>query len=132
MLEKIRSLRADIDELNLSLLRLLSERAEVAARIGALQAEAGSSQYDPVREQEMLEALVAANPCPFDDATIKSLFKQILQASMQLGQEVKKRSYLTARSSQGTDTVVEVKGVLIGKGHPPVLIAGPCAVESEE
>lgn len=132
MLEKIQSLRADIDELNLQLLQLLSRRADVARRIGALQTESGASQYDPVREQEMLDALVAANEGPFDDATIKSLFKQIFQASMQVGQVQQKKSYLTSRTSQSADTVVEVRGTPIGSKHSPVLIAGPCAIESEE
>ncbi len=131
MQEKIRALRAEIDELNLRLLRLLSERGAVAAEIGALQAELGASQYDPVREQEMLDVLVAANQGPFDDATVKSLFKQVFQASMQAGQAAKKRDYLTSRATHAKDTVVEVAGVPIGQGQPPVLIAGPCAIESE-
>jgi len=132
MHEKILSLRADIDRLNLELLRLLSERAEVAKSIGALQAAAGGSQYDPVREQAMLDALVSANEGPFDEATVKSLFKQIFQASMQAGQAEQKQSYLTSRSVKPTDTVIDVRGTLIGSDHSPVLIAGPCAIESAE
>ncbi|MFA5552456.1 MAG: bifunctional 3-deoxy-7-phosphoheptulonate synthase/chorismate mutase [Trueperaceae bacterium] len=132
MLEKIQSLRADIDELNLRLLQLLSERGEVAKRIGALQTASGASQYDPVREQAMLDALVAANEGPFDDATVKSLFKQVFQASMQVGQAQQKQSYLTSRSAKASDTVVDVRGTLIGSKHSPVLVAGPCAIESAE
>ncbi|MBX3141967.1 MAG: bifunctional 3-deoxy-7-phosphoheptulonate synthase/chorismate mutase [Trueperaceae bacterium] len=132
MQEKIQSLRARIDTLNLKILELVSERASVAAEIGALQSSMGSSQYDPVREQAMLDALVAANRGPFDAATVKSLFKQIFQASMQQSQKQEKRAYLTSRATQGTDTVVTVRGVPIGSKHSPVLVAGPCAIESEE
>jgi len=132
MQEKIQSLRALIDELNLQILGLLSRRATVAAEIGSLQSAMGSSQYDPVREQAMLDALVAANEGPFDDATVKSLFKQVFQASMQQSQRQEKRAYLTSRASHRADTVVEVRGVPIGSRHAPVLIAGPCAIESEE
>jgi 3-deoxy-7-phosphoheptulonate synthase/chorismate mutase len=132
MQEKIQSLRARIDTLNLKILELVSERASVAAEIGALQSSMGSSQYDPVREQTMLDALVAANRGPFDAATVKSLFKQIFQASMQQSQKQEKRAYLTSRATQGTDTVVTVRGVPIGSKHSPVLVAGPCAIESEE
>jgi 3-deoxy-7-phosphoheptulonate synthase/chorismate mutase len=39
---------------------------------------------------------------------------------------------LTSRATKPTDTVVEVKGVKIGSKHSPVLVAGPCAIESEE
>ncbi len=132
MQQKILSLRAHIDDLNLRLLELLSERASLASEIGALQTAAGGSQYDPVREQEMLENLVAANRGPFDDATVKSLFKQVFQASMQLGQTQEKQSYLTSRTTRPQDTVIEVRGIPIGSKHSPILIAGPCAIESEE
>lgn len=131
MQEKIQSLRARIDELNLQILELLSTRATVAAEIGALQSAMGSSQYDPVREQAMLDALVAANRGPFDAATVKSLFKQVFQASMQQSKSQEKRAYLTSRTTHEADTVVEVGGVPIGSKHSPVLVAGPCAIESE-
>ncbi|MDZ7707208.1 MAG: chorismate mutase [Trueperaceae bacterium] len=98
---KIRSLRDDIDTLNLEILDKLSKRAELAEAIGELQTQTGSSHYDPVREQAMLDALTAANRGPFDDATVKSLFKQIFQASMHLEQEQDKKSYLTSRRVPG-------------------------------
>lgn len=129
---KIRDLRKQIDALNLELLEKLSERAAIAEAIGELQTQAGASHYDPVREAEMLEALTAANAGPFDDATVKSLFKQIFQASMHLENEADKKSYLTSRRSDGQDTVVRVRDVPIGGEHAPVLIAGPCAIESRE
>jgi len=129
---KIRSLRDQIDVLNLEILEQLSRRAEIAEAIGELQTQTGSSHYDPVRESEMLEALVAANKGPFSDATVKSLFKQIFQASMQLEQEQDKKTYLTSKSQERSATIVEVGGVRIGTGESPVLIAGPCAIESAE
>ncbi len=43
------------------------------------------------------------------------------------------RSYkLGSREFHPTDTVVNVKGVKIGGGNAPVVMAGPCSVESEE
>lgn len=132
MPEKIQSLRALIDGLNLEILALLSERARIAAEIGAEQAALGLSQYDPAREQKMLAALVEANRGPFDDPTVKSLFKQIFQASMQLGQTQEKRQYLSSRQSRSEDSVVMVGDVPFGSRHAPVLIAGPCAIESRE
>jgi len=130
--EHIEALRRRIDELNLDLLRMLSERAAVAEAIGRRQTEIGVSHYDPVREQAMLAALVAANRGPFSDATVKSLFKQVFQASMQLEQEQDKVQYLTSRRHRREDTVVHVGEVAIGGDHPAVLVAGPCAIESRE
>jgi 3-deoxy-7-phosphoheptulonate synthase / chorismate mutase len=132
MEQRIDDLRARIDTLNLELLRLLSERAEVAEAIGRLQTELGRSHYDPVREQRMLEALTEANRGPFSNATVKSLFKQIFQASMQLEVEADQVRYLTSRRTRPEDTVVMVGDVPVGAAHPPVLIAGPCAIESRE
>ena len=128
--ERIEALRRRIDDLNLDLLRLLSERAAVAEAIGRRQTELGLSHYDPMREQAMLDALVAANRGPFSDAVVKSLFKQVFQASMLLEQEQDKARYLTSRRHRGEDTVVWIGDVPIGGDHPAVLIAGPCAIES--
>ncbi len=132
MNEKIESLRTRIDDLNLRLLDLLSQRAEIAEAIGELQSQQGLSHYDPVREQRMLEALTESNRGPFTDATVKSLFKQIFQASMQLEADQDKKRYLASRTARGEDTVVYVDDIPIGSDHSPVLVAGPCAIESRE
>ena len=132
MNDKIENLRTRIDDLNLRLLDLLSRRAEIAEAIGELQSQQGLSHYDPVREQRMLEALTESNRGPFTDATVKSLFKQIFQASMQLEDDQDKKKYLASRTARGEDTVVYVDDIPIGSDHSPVLIAGPCAIESRE
>jgi 3-deoxy-7-phosphoheptulonate synthase/chorismate mutase len=130
--ETIQALRTQIDALNLRLLELLSERARIAEEIGEHQTQLGTSHYDPVRESEMLEALTKANTGPFSDGVVKSLFKSIFQASMQLEDASDQVKYLTSRQTRGEDTVVFVGDVPIGKDHAPVLVAGPCSVESEE
>lgn len=129
--QKIRQLREQIDGLNLEILELLSRRATLAEAIGELQTEMGTSHYDPVREHEMLGALQEANEGPFDDGTVKSLFKQIFQASMHLEEEQDRKRYLTARASRDGATVVRIGDVAVGDGSP-VLVAGPCAIESRE
>lgn len=128
---KIQELRQEIDQLNFDILNLLSRRAAVAHEIGHLQTTMGSSQYDPKRELEMLDALTAANQGPFDNATIKSLFKNIFQASMQASIKAEKPNFLTSRGDRA-DTVVMIGDVAVGKGQSPVLVAGPCAIESWE
>lgn len=132
MEQKIQSLRKQIDDLNHELLDLLSRRAKLAEAIGELQTALGQSHYDPTREQQMLAELTRANPGPFPDSTVKSLFKQIFQASMHHEQEQDKKRYLTARRKTGEDSVVMVGDVPIGGDNSPVLIAGPCAIESRE
>ena len=129
--DAIDGLRSKIDVINLEMLRLLSERAGYAIEIDSLKREMGQTAYDPKRELEMLKTLVEANEGPFNDATIKSLFKNIFQASLLSMDSAEKPKFLHAREGR-KDTVVMVGDVPVGKGHPPVLIAGPCALESKE
>ena len=131
-MREIQDLRKRIDELNLDILELLSRRARIAEQIGQLQTSLGLSHYDPAREQQMLAELTAANQGPFDDATVKSLFKKIFQASMQLEEDADKVRYLTSRHTRREDTVIFVSDIPIGGKHSPVLVAGPCSIESRE
>jgi len=128
---QIGPLRSQIDDLNLQILELLNQRGKIASEIGQHQSNAGSSQYDPKRELEMLQVLTDANQGPFDDGTIKSLFKSIFQASMLTSKAAEKPKFLTSRGDR-EDTVVMVGDVPVGGGNPPALIAGPCAIESQE
>lgn len=129
--EKVDSLRSEIDKINLELLALLNKRGEIATEIGTIQSDMGVSQYDPKREMEMLNALVEANEGPFDDPSIKSLFKSIFQASMVSSIASEKPKFLTSRAGRA-DTVVYVGDTPIGGNHPPAFITGPCAIESQE
>jgi len=128
---KIKELRAEIDVLNQEIFKLLSKRAKISKEIGAIQTDLGMSSYDPVREKEMLEDILANNHGPFGDDTVKSLFKSIFQASMEAGKKADKPKFLTSRGDR-EDSIVYVGDVPIGGEHSPVLIAGPCAIESKE
>lgn len=129
---QIQELRTEIDDLNMQILNLLSRRGQIAKEIGSLQTGLGSSQYDPRRELEMLDALTEANVGPFDNGTIKSLFKNIFQASMETSISAEKPKFLTTRQDEGEDTVVMIGKIPVGGGNPAALIAGPCAIESKE
>lgn len=129
--ERIRQLRDEIDTINLDILKLLSERGEKAAEIGQLKTSSGQAQYDPKRELEMLSYLVAANQGPLEDATIKALFKNIFQANLDANRTAKKVKFLTSREGR-QDSTIMIGDIPVGVGHSPVLIAGPCAIESQE
>lgn len=129
-MDKLEQLREQLDELNLEILALLSQRAELVQEIGEVKKVSGTDRFDPVREKTMLDKLVEANTGPFSDDTVRHLFKQIFQASLGLMEDEKKQ-LLISRKSQKEDTVVTVKGVRIG-GGTPVIIAGPCSVETRD
>lgn len=130
--ERIKSLRAEIDVINLQILDLLSKRARIASDIGKAQAELGVQFYDPQREAEMLQALERANQGPFSNETIKALFKQIFMATLALEESQARASLMVQRKTDEEQTVITLpNGVTIG-GEEFVVISGPCAVESFE
>jgi 3-deoxy-7-phosphoheptulonate synthase / chorismate mutase len=131
MSNKLEELRQQLDEINGKLLELMNQRAAVVQQIGEVKKQQGVNKYDPVREQDMLNRLVQANKGPFDNGTIRHLFKQIFKASLDLQQQDQKKVLLVSRKRQTEDTVVQVGEEAVGNGSSTV-IAGPCSVESEE
>ena len=127
--DTLQELRLQLDSINQQLLQLLSQRADIVQRVGKIKESQGVPFYDPEREKEQLDALVAENPGPFPDDTIRYLFKQIFKVS--LGLEEEQRKLLVSRAHGSSGTVVTVKGISIG-GGTPLIIAGPCSVETPE
>jgi chorismate mutase-like protein len=83
---KIDDPRAEIDAIDRELLRLLNKRAEIALRVGAAKTNVETSLCDPTREREVLERMRAENPGPFDEQSIDSIFRRIIDESLQLQQ----------------------------------------------
>ncbi|KXG45051.1 chorismate mutase [Tepidibacillus decaturensis] len=112
------------------MLQLINERAEIVQEIGHLKEKQGTKRFDPVREREMLDKIVAHNHGPFDDNVVRHLFKEIFKASLELQEEDKNKQLLVSRKRHPEDTIVKVGDVEVGR--KPVMIAGPCSVETEE
>ncbi|GGK25999.1 bifunctional 3-deoxy-7-phosphoheptulonate synthase/chorismate mutase [Deinococcus malanensis] len=129
----IDDLRAEIDQINRELLTLMSKRGEVVAQIGHAKTQEGRPQhYDPAREEQQLRDLEALNPGPFPASTVKAIFKEIFKASLALEESNDKKQLLVSRKVKQDDTVLDIDGVRIGGNEPPIIIAGPCSIESEE
>ena len=132
---KIQEYRNQIDNINLEILQLLSNRAAVVSQIGQLQTELGQKHYDPKRESEMLEKLERVNSGPFAGSTIKQLFKEIFKASLDLEEKQDKPKLKYSRKAKPENTTVVVSRgdvrVVFG-GAEKVLISGPCSIESWE
>lgn len=124
-------LRKQIDEINLQILELLNRRAELVKQVGQEKIKQGITRFDPERERQMLNLLIQHNRGPFSDDTITHLFKQIFKASLDLQKNNNKNVLLVSRKKKPENTVISVKGVEFG-GQTPLLIAGPCSVESYE
>ncbi len=132
---QIDNLRAEIDTINLEILKLLSSRASVVSQIGQRQTELSLKHYDPARETQMLDALEKANTGPYPSSTIKQLFKEIFKASLDLEerQDKPRMKYSRKAKTESSHVVVENEGarVVFGDGSK-TLIAGPCSIESWE
>ena len=113
MSDQLQALRKQLDEINLKLLDLLSERAQIAKQIGEVKKKQGINKFDPEREKNMLNTLVKQNPGPFSDDTIRYLFKQIFKACLDLQQDNQKKELLASRKKR-TDTVLDFGGVTVG------------------
>lgn len=129
--EQLEELRDQLDEINLKLLELLNKRGRVVKEIGQVKLKSGVTRFDPVRERKMLDLIAEKNTGPFEAGTVQHLFKQIFKASLELQEDDNRKALLVSRKKQASDTVVEVKGVKIG-GRDPILVSGPCSVESYE
>ena len=79
--------RAEIDEIDGELLRLLNKRAEIALRVGAAKTSVETSLCDPNREREVLSRLRQENTGPFDEHSIDNIFQRIIDESLLLQQK---------------------------------------------
>lgn len=125
----IENLRERVNKINLQILELLAERGTLVREIGEIKTRLGLDLADAHREAEMLADLMAANPGPYPDHAVRAIFAEIFRASLHLQEVEAGRHLLAHRTNDQPPTVIEVKGVRIGGGCP-VIIAGPCAIES--
>ncbi|HDD7184349.1 TPA: bifunctional 3-deoxy-7-phosphoheptulonate synthase/chorismate mutase [Staphylococcus aureus] len=132
MSNKLESYRSEIVSLNHQILDLLSKRGELAQKIGEEKLKQGTRIYDPQREKEMLNDLIDSNKGPFNDNTIKQLFKEIFKASTDLQKSENEKHLYVSRKLKPEDTIVTFdNGGIIGDGNQS-FVFGPCSVESFE
>lgn len=126
----LKGLREQIDSINLQLLDLLNQRARLVQQIAAVKAESGLPVYDPVREKQQIESLVSHNQGPMSPEMVAQVFREVFRASVTYLENGPEHQLLVTRKS-GQPRTVQVGKISIG-GGAPVLIAGPCSVESRE
>src|SRR5579885_3372471 len=88
----LRHLRAQIDKLDLQILKLVNEWAAVAAEIGKLKSDNGEEVFSPAREEEVLQNVLAVNDKtkgPLDPHTVRAIFREIMSGSRALQKVLK-------------------------------------------
>lgn len=86
MADQIESLREQIDQLDLQLLDLLNQRAQVASRIGEVKKKAQSAVFHPARELQVIKHLELCNPGPLKEGAVASIWREIMSACRALEQ----------------------------------------------
>lgn len=89
----LRSLRSQIDKLDLQILKLISTRAGLAAEIGRVKNDHSNEVFSPAREEEVFLNVLENNKGPLNDETIRAVFREIMSGSRAL-QKVLKVAYL--------------------------------------
>ena len=124
-------LRDQIDTVNEEILALLQKRGEIVLKIAQDKHTRGLDGYDPRREEKMLHELTANLHGPFGPGPIRDVFKTIFRISLEL-QDVEHRQVMRVRQPDLVPTGgIRVGHVAVG-GTVPVLMAGPCSVETPE
>lgn len=127
----ITELRVRVDAINHRILALLQDRARIVLEIANLKQSHGIDGYDPKREEDMLHHLVAAAEGPFGPGEVSEIFKAIFRASLDIQDHDRRQKLRVRRRDLVPQGGLRVGGALIGHGTP-VLMAGPCSIESAE
>jgi chorismate mutase/prephenate dehydratase len=77
-------LRNAIDSIDNRILELLNERARYVMEVGRLKQAEMRDFHVPSREREIYERLTAANSGPFPNEAVRSVFREIISASLAL------------------------------------------------
>jgi chorismate mutase/prephenate dehydratase len=78
--------RKEIDRIDDEILCLLNERSRYVIEIGKTKrlVDAQAHLHTPAREAEIIERLTAKNPGPFPNGAIRSVYREIMSASLSL------------------------------------------------
>ncbi|MDR0966401.1 MAG: bifunctional 3-deoxy-7-phosphoheptulonate synthase/chorismate mutase [Myxococcales bacterium] len=131
--DRLADLRAEISDLNQRLLDLVAQRIAKVGEVRALKAELGLPMFDPMREARMFEELVLRHAGgPLSEAEIRAIFRPIFEISLAHMEGRASGELRVSRLPGEPDRQIAIGDARLGGAIPPTIIAGPCAVESEE
>jgi chorismate mutase/prephenate dehydratase len=84
--EELAKLREGIDRIDSEMLRLLSERAQLAHRVGEIK---HGNIYRPEREAQVLKRIAETNPGPLPESAVRTIFREVMSACLALEQPLK-------------------------------------------
>jgi chorismate mutase / prephenate dehydratase len=84
--EELAKLREGIDRIDSVMLGLLSERAQLAHRVGEIK---HGNIYRPEREAQVLKRIAETNPGPLPESAVRTIFREVMSACLALEQPLK-------------------------------------------
>ncbi|OGP65869.1 MAG: chorismate mutase, partial [Deltaproteobacteria bacterium RBG_16_42_7] len=87
--QKLKKLRSEIDRIDDEILELLNKRAFLVIEIGRIKLEGKRDFYAPERENEIYQRLTRHNSGPFPNQAVRSVFREIMSASLSLEKPLK-------------------------------------------
>ncbi|MDS0527394.1 bifunctional 3-deoxy-7-phosphoheptulonate synthase/chorismate mutase [Clostridium sp. SHJSY1] len=124
---ELKELETIVYDLDLKLLHLINERAELIEEI----IQAKGIEGVELSYRKMLDNINEHNKGPLEKKSIESVFKEIFKSKIEIQEENKKKTLLVSRKNKKEDTIINLRDELIGNGEPH-FVFGPCAVESYE
>lgn len=85
----IEQLRARIDGIDDQIVALLNERSRVVLEVGRLKSGSNMDFHVPGRERQIYERLLNVNPGPFPNDALRSVYREIISASLSLESPMK-------------------------------------------
>lgn len=79
--QEFNKLRGEVSDLNTEIFELLVRRGEAVERLGDFKLAHGLPVYDPVREQQTLDAIEHLSHAPYPLESIQNIYKAIFNAS---------------------------------------------------
>lgn len=83
-MDDLSAFRSKIDGIDDEILTLLNRRGEFAQKIAAIKREKKADLHVPVREKEIYDRLIRLNHGPFPNEAVRSVFREIISASLSL------------------------------------------------
>ncbi|MBY0227853.1 MAG: prephenate dehydratase [Gemmataceae bacterium] len=93
---QLKALRGQIDKLDVEIVKLVNQRADLAAQVGRAKREQGEDVFAPAREEEVYKNVVEASrkaKGQLDENTLRAIFREIMSGSRAL-QKILKVAYL--------------------------------------
>ena len=88
-MKELKNHRSKIDSIDEEILRALNKRTKVVLDIGKIKRGSNAKFYSPQREREIINRLTSLNNGPFPNEALKTVYREILSASLALEETLK-------------------------------------------